>query len=514
MTTVSTQAKTAITNPISGDYRIDVLLDDASYRWNDPGPLQSGVTVTYSFMKAAPAYAEAEDKQGFSEFTDAQKAATKRILQQIEQNFNITFKEVTDSVASYGQIRLGNNQQGTTSSGYAFLPDAATGDQAGDLYINNEDRDNLANIIPGSYAYATLVHEIGHALGLKHPGNYNAGEPASTVQGNYLVNTEDTTANTIMSYVDATQMQQRDFYGRYDFLALQYLYGGRTINSGNNTYAYTDVAGQMLQIINDSGGTDTIDVSACTRPASIDLNDGAFSSIGRLDDRFGTAAGNNVSLAFGTTIENVIGSALADSIIGNAQNNSLKGGAGNDTIDGGAGLDTAIYSGILGSFAIQQTPTGYAVRDASSAEGADTWTSIERAQFADKKLAFDMTGSAGNAAKMIGAALGQEFLKPTYDAIKGAFISILDGGTTPQELAASIVSLDAFIQLEGSNSNIDFVKFIYKNVIGMAATAEQVKPFVALLDNGMTQGDFLATVADLHLNVDLVGLAKTGLEYI
>jgi hypothetical protein len=466
-------------------------------------------------MKAAPTYAEAEDRQGFTPFNSAQEIATRQILDQISQNFNITFKEVTDSAASYGQIRLGNNRQGDTSSGYAFLPDSETGDQAGDLYLNNEDPKNLSNVVPGSYGYATLVHEIGHTLGLKHPGNYNAGEAASLDPGNYLVKTEDTTANTIMSYVDVTQLQQRDFYGRYDFLALQYLYGARAVNSGNNTYAYNDASGRTLQIINDSGGIDTIDVSASTRGASIDLNDGAFSSIGRLDDRFGTAARNNVSLTFGTIIENVIGSPSADTIVGNAQNNSFKGGAGNDILDGGAGLDTAVYSGKLGSFSIQQTATGYTVRDTSAADGTDTLTSIERVQFADKKLAFDMSGSAGNAAKIIGAALGTEFLKPAYDAVKGTVIAMFDDGTTLRQLATTIVGLDAFIQMEGSNNNTDFVKFIYKNVIGSAATAEQAQSLVTyMLDNKMTQGDFLATVADLHLNVDLVGLARTGMEYI
>ncbi|MFA6313233.1 MAG: M10 family metallopeptidase C-terminal domain-containing protein [Sterolibacterium sp.] len=514
--TVSTQAATVVTYPYSGDYRIDVLLEDSSYRWNNSGPLQSSVTVTYSFMAAAPTYAEAEDQLGFTPFTDAQQTATRQILTQIAQNFNIAFTEVTeaaDSVSGYGQIRFGNNHQGSTSAGYAFLPDAATGDQAGDLYINNQDLDNLSNVVPGSIAYATLVHEIGHTLGLKHPGNYNAGEAAATAAGNYLVNTEDTTANTIMSYVDVTQMQQRDFFGRYDILALQYLYGGRAVSTGNSTYAYADSAGQTLHIINDSDGADTIDVSACTLPASIDLGDGASSSIGRLDHR--SAASGNLSLAYGATIENVIGSSLADTIVGNAANNTLKGGGGNDTIDGGTGLDTVLYAGTMGSFTIQQTTAGYTVRDDSAAEGSDSWVSVERAQFSDKKLAFDMTGNAGNAAKIIAAALGPEFLTPAHDAIKGAVIAIFDGGTTLQQLAASIVSLEPFVQMAGSNSNMDFVKFIYKNVTGGSASAEQADSLVSYMqDNKITQGDFLATVADLHLNVDLAGLARTGMEYV
>lgn len=212
---VSTQAVTEITNTISGDYRIDVLLEDASNRWNSSAPLQSTAKVTYSFMAAAPTYADSTDAFGFSSFTSDQKAATRQILSQISQNFNIDFTEVTDTANSYGQIRLGNNNQGETSAGYAYYP-YSSGDKAGDLYLNNQSVDNLSNITPGTYAYATLVHEIGHTLGLKHPGNYNAGEAASTEKGNYLAKAEDTTANTIMSYVDPVQNQQRDFFAIYD----------------------------------------------------------------------------------------------------------------------------------------------------------------------------------------------------------------------------------------------------------------------------------------------------------
>lgn len=511
--TVSTQTATVISNRISGDYRIDVLLEEGSYRWNYPGALQSPAAVSYSFMRAAPAYAEAEDKKGFSPFTEAQKTATRQILNQVEQNFNITFKEVDDTATSYGQIRFGNNQQGETSSGYAFLPDAATGDQAGDLYINNDDPDNLANVVVGTYAYATLVHEIGHTLGLKHPGNYNAGESASYAPGNFLVNTEDTVANTVMSYVDVTQMQQREFFGLYDFLALQYLYGSRVVNAANNTYSYTNSAGRTLQIINDSGGIDAMDASGVTGPVIIDLREGAFSSIGRLED--GSAARDNLSISFGTLIENAIGSPLADTLTGNASANAITGGGGNDTLAGGAGLDTAIYAGALARYSIQQTASGYTITDGTGVEGTDSWTSIERAKFSDKKLAFDISGSAGNAAKIIAAALGPEFLKPTYDALKGTVISLLDGGSTLKALATSITGLDAFIQLEGSTANTDFVKFIYRNVVGGEASADQVKSLVGYMtDNKMSQGDFLATVAELHLNVDLVGLAKFGLEYV
>lgn len=346
--TVSTQATTEIAYVISGDYRIDVLLEDGSgsNRWNSAGALQSLATVSYSFMSASPTYASSTDSFGFTAFTDNQKAATRTILSQISQNFKIDFNEVTDTASSYGQLRLGNNNQGTTSAGYAYYP-MTTGDNAGDLYLNNQSAGNLSGVTAGTYAYATLVHEIGHTLGLKHPGNYNAGEAASTEPGNYLVMTEDTTANTIMSYIDVAQNQQRDFFAIYDYLALQYLYGSRSVNTGTSSYAYTNTSGQILQIINDSSGTDTMDASACTVAASIDLGEGKSSSLGTLADGL-TLASNNISIAFGTTIENATGSSQADTMVGNSSANTLYGCRGNDTLSGGSGADNfPVWSSVI-----------------------------------------------------------------------------------------------------------------------------------------------------------------------
>lgn len=199
---------------------------------------------------------------------------------------------------------------------------------------------------------------------------------------------------------------------------------------------------------------------------------------------------------------------------GTSGNDILNAGVGDYSFDGGSGTDTVVLSGNLESYSIQQTTGGYTLSELGGSASSITLNSIERVQFADRKLAFDTTGSAGNAAKLIGAALGTEFLKSAYDNIKGSVIAIFDGGTTMKQLAASVVGLDVFIQLEGTNSNTDFVKYIYQTVTGQVASAADVTTLVKFLDDGMTQGDFLATVADMGLNVDLVGLAKTGIEYV
>ncbi len=414
MATVSTQEKTVIPYSISGDYRIDVLLgldsNNFATRWNSPNAVGTPAAVTYSFMNSAPTYATDGDKKGFIPFSEEQKTATKQILALVSQQINITFKEVIDTTTNFGAICFSNNSQGPTSAGYAFYPDVAEPlGKAGDMYINGDDASNLQGLMPGTFAYATLVHELCHAIGLKHPGNYNAGEPASTEAGNFLIKTEDSALYTVMSYVDAPQNQQCEFLGSYDLLALKYLYGKHAYNDTDTTYKYTDASGQNLILINDTGGTDTIDLSAIVLGVKIDLNAGKFSSIGVLIDGL-TAAIDNVSIDFDTIIENAVGTALDDTIIGNSANNQLKsgvgndnitggggsdtitGGAGADSIDGGEGADVAVFTGSSSQYTAS-TENGALIL-ISASEGMDRISNVEYFQFSDGNFTAAMlTGS-------------------------------------------------------------------------------------------------------------------------
>lgn len=505
--TTSTQQTTQITTVISGDYRIDTLLEDSSFRWNNTNPLQTPVTVDFSFMQAAPTYADEVDSKGFTTFSDEQKSATRDILNQISLHFNISFREVNDTTSSYGQIRFGNNNQGEVSDGYAFSPDSSAGENAGDLYINNQTAANLTEITPGSRAYSTLVHEIGHTLGLKHPGNYNAGEASSEAPGNFLINTEDNLAHTTMSYVEVAHEQQPTFYGKYDFLALEYLYGRKAVNTGDDTHQYDDTAAQKLQVINDSSGTDTIDASSTTVAASIDLRDGSFSSIGKMTD--GSSASNNLAITYGTVIENAVGTAESDTLIGNASNNTLTGGAGNDTLDGGEGIDIAIFLGGHAHSTITKTANGYTV---TGADGTDMHANIERFQFSDSKVALDLDGNAGTTAKILGAVFGSDAV--ANKAYAGIGLSYLDNGMSYNDLMQ--LAIDAQLGAGASHSSV--VNLLYTNVVGSAPDSAALDTYTGWLDAGTYTvaelGVFAADTTNNTDHINLVGLVNTGLEYI
>ena len=497
--------KPVIGKPISGDYRIDALLETAGMRWNAGTPLGTAVEVTYSFMTAEPTYGNGDGGTGFQPFSAAQKAAVREIFAQLSASVNLSFREVADSEDSYGQIRFGNNTQ-ADSAGYAFLPHSDTTDLAGDVWISTE---YASKMTPGSYEYATLVHEIGHALGLKHPGNYNAGETTiADPDATYLGRDEDNQNYTVMSYRDAatSEGQQRAGYGLYDMLALQYLYGARSIHTGDaDVYRYTDDIGRNIVMVQDSGGTqDTIDLSAVSIGAVVNLQPGALSSAGPAVS--GRRAADNLSIMSGTVIENLVGTAASDFITGNAADNRITSGGGNDDIDGAAGIDTVVLGG---NWKTWKLATSAGTTTASTPSANVTMSNVERVQFAD--LTVNLGAPAR--AKAISAAQLQsiEELYIAYfnrvpdadglaywaDQLKGG-LSITQIGESFYAAAVQYASLTGY---STSMTNADFVRVVYKNVLGRAgenAPADADVDYWAgkLADGSATRGSLVGTMLD------------------
>ncbi|MFC3180829.1 M10 family metallopeptidase C-terminal domain-containing protein [Cypionkella sinensis] len=223
-----------------------------------------------------------------------------------------------------------------------------------------------------SYSFETTIHELGHALGLGHGGNYN-GSATYGVDNFYL---NDSQHLSIMSYMQSMHDEfSRDGtdYNTFvnaqfrwvltpmiaDILAISNLYGlSTTTRTGNTTYGYHSNTGNaaldqavtlndpandnyVAFTIFDNGGTDTVDMSGFAGAQRIDLRQGASSDVlgGRL----------NMGIAYGTLVEQAFGGGGNDTIVGNASNNllrgnngndSLVGDTGNDTLEGGAGVDT------------------------------------------------------------------------------------------------------------------------------------------------------------------------------
>lgn len=206
-----------------------------------------------------------------------------------------------------------------------------------------------------------------------------------------------------------------------------------------------------------------------------------------------------------------------DAVTGGNGNDYLLGYAGNNTIDGGAGVDVAVYNNARAGYTITKTTSGYTV---SGPEGNDTLSNIERFQFSDKNLAFDLglNTAGGNTVRIIGAAFDAPTIQQHPDYV-GIGLDLFDGGMSMQQACQLALGTSLYLSLAGSNSNEAFVNTVYKNVVGVLPSAADRDYFAGLLQGSggtMTQADLLvfAANADVNtVNINLMGLQQSGVEF-
>jgi len=191
---------------------------------------------------------------------------------------------------------------------------------------------------------------------------------------------------------------------------------------------------------------------------------------------------------------------------------TFRGSGSDDAFDGRGGIDTVMFGLSRSAYALQRSESGVLI---VVGEGTDALSNIERLVFADDKLAFDLDGSAGKTAKLLGALFGAECVNDK--AYVAAGIALFDGGTTYEAGAALAMQTVAFQQLLGTNTDDSFVRLLYANVAGTGPTSDKVIYFTGLLESGLQTRASLAVMAaecDLNqLRIDFVGLSQRGLEF-
>ena len=282
-----------------------------------------------------------------SALTPSGQTLARAALAQWSDVIGVSFPEVSTG----GQIQFDDDEDG------AFAEYSWSGGITTSAHVNVSTQ-WLANYGTGlnSYSFQTYIHEIGHALGLGHAGNYNgaASYPYDALFQN------DSWAVSVMSYF--SQAENTYFAGQgftedfvvtpmvADILAMSQLYGlSTTTRTGDTTYGSfgqgvynATIYPSVALTIFDSGGTDSLDYSSFSTNQLINLNPETFSNV---------ALGvGNLVIARGVVIENATGGSGNDILIGNNADNVLTGGGGNDQISASGGSDQ--LNGLAGADAM------------------------------------------------------------------------------------------------------------------------------------------------------------------
>ena len=436
-------------NMASLDTLAKQLYDDywsQDFKWNlgDSGYQAKNGTLTFNIS------GHSGDSNGLS---SQRQDLVREAFKVYEEVLGIDFVESSSASADF---RFSDNSSGA----YAGSAYGVVGGQGYISYANINVASNWygsSSVVDG-YTFQTILHEIGHAMGLGHQGNYN-GSASYSSDARFA---NDSWQGSMMSYFSQTQNTAIDASYAFllspmavDWIALDTLYGeyGFTSDnafSGDTVYGFnTNISGSvsttwadlatyadsMAFTIVDGSGTDTVDFSGYSADQRIDLTvtDGSMTQATTSD--IGGETGN-MQLAEGVVIENATSGDGDDVIIGNDANNTLDGGGGDDTLTGGAGddhliggtgTDAAVFNGAYADFTFTEGSSFFDV----IGEGIDrVFDSIENLIFDDQTVAYgDLVGN--------GTAPGPT---PTPAAIdpdaRNDALTVAEGGTITVDLFA------------------------------------------------------------------------------
>ncbi len=501
--------------------------------------LGAPVTLSYAYRaSAAPSdFALPAEMSGFMRFTPSQIAAGELAMALWSDVANIRLTRVGAGASGDGaysnnaDFLLGNWTAGAASSylaGYGSFQWETSGGataRTSRVWIDGTRPDNL-DPMPTNSGLELFIHEIGHGIGLSHPGSYDAGPGRTLTWAANAEYVQDTQQYTIMSYFSESNTGAN--YGGqlpttpmlHDIAAVQLMYGANTATrAGNTTYGFNSNADRPVFALSsatdrpvftiwDGGGINTLDLSGFSANQSISLLAGSFSDVNGLT--------GNVAIAFGTTIHNARGGASRDTIVGNDADNAITGGAGNDVLDGRGGSNVSLYSGIAKNYAVTLTAgsSTIAVQDRIGTDGTDNLTNFQSLQFTDQAIDITWFSKTASLASSQLTSLTQLYIASFNRAPDALGLnywgSQFKDGMALRDIAASFFAQpEAAAAYPAGQPTDTFVNAVYNNVLGRSADAAGLGYWAGQLANGgVGKNSFLLALIDGAIGPDTAYLAN------
>lgn len=436
-------------------------------------------TLSYSFVSAAQ-----PDLKGLTPYTVAQQSAVRDALAKYSAIAGLIFVEKNDS--SDVQMRFYRDDLSAAGlqdyAGYGSYPPDS------DVHINLKTQDMSLSSGKVNGNFATLLHEIGHTLGLKH-----------LFEKPILSGSEDSTDNTVMSYQFGKQFAVD--LGVFDKASVHYLFGvNHSARAGNNSYATTE------HYIWDGAGTDTINASMQIQPVVIDLKPGSWNYVGI--KAASILAKNQFFIGYGTYIENVTSGAGDDTLIGNERANTLTGGKGNDVLSGNSGSDKLIggegrdiLMGGIGKDSYNLTEVKAAQDVVRIALGDSTV-----AQF-DKAIGFKLAGHGNSLASLDKLDLPTTHIAADVAKVNGSNVGVIGSHHISHGLITFDDNDQYAVALTITKSNFaNVVRYVQANI----HIDNNTVAFNALGNSYVFQDGTIDTLVELT-GVTTSGLSTTGL---
>lgn len=478
----------------SGNNAIDALLYGAKWLSH---------SIAYSFPEAISDladYSQPLAQELFATLTSTQIYAVESVLSAWSAVSGFTFTQ--SATPAEGTIRIYSYASMDNITALAEFPSDSA--EAGDIQLGSA-LNSISSWAMGEYGFFTLLHEAGHALGLKHPHDATNGFPAAN-------SAFDSVLLSVMSYASYPGSGTGAYSiraGSYpvlpmlnDIAAIQYLYGPNwTTNSGDTVYTFDPSAPIVLLTLWDGGGNDTYSFINYTLDVHVDLRPGAWTDLGGqyavLDDSNAASpvlAPANLANALlyqddpRALIENADGGVGSDQITGNQAANALRGGAGNDVLNGLQGddvLDGGADDDTLRGGDGNDTLRGGDGADALYGDaGEDRLNGEDGADMLDGGAANDLLAGGNGDDSLTGGAGSDVFVIETTDS---GTDTIIDFGTGDK------------ISIAGLSQPVSLAQ-------GSGTTAQAGQIFVSVMDGATTLGIGLDAIAGTDMQVQLEGV--------